>query len=127
MIARGYAVFHLSVSSGAPVFLMGPTNSTVTVGHGDSTSFTFILEAFPPPTYITLRRNEDPIPIPIISTELIDNLTTVVTPTLLSVDYSDGGLYTLEASNTRGSTTTTFILHITRKTLYTCILIVNIS
>lgn len=118
-IDSGYGVFHISVSLGAPVFLMGPTDSTVTVGHGDSISITFVMEAYPPPTNITLRRNG--YSAPITSTEQMDNITTVITLTFESVDYPGGGLYIIEASNTRGFVNTTFILHIARKTLHMCI------
>ena len=99
---------------GAPVFSDGPSD-TSTIGHGTSLVIEFIFEAFPAPDTFTLTK--DGSTIPATSHVQLNSLTTAVYLNIADAQFSDAGIYTLEATNSVGSSSREFTLVISGKIL----------
>ena len=98
--------------SGVPVFLDGSSTNAAT-GHGTSFVIDFVLEAFPAVATFTLRKDGNTIPA--TSHTQLDRITTAVYLEITDAQFSDAGIYTLEVSNTIGSSSREFTLMISGK------------
>ena len=94
---------------GSPQFTAGASGN-VSVAHGATSQFDFVLEAFPAPTSITLEK--DGVPVPIASTTQTNSITTQTSVVIVNPQFSEAGSYIIEATNTRGSGSRQFILDI---------------
>jgi hypothetical protein len=79
-------------------------------GHGTSFVIEFVLKAFPAVATFTLRKDGNTIPA--TSHTQLDRITTAVYLEITDAQFSDAGIYTLEVSNTIGSSSREFTLMI---------------
>ena len=104
-----FLVMIYSLMSGAPVFSDGHSSDGMT-GHGTSFTIEFVFEAFPAVDTFTLKKDGDIMPA--TSHTQLDSLTTAVYLEIADAQYSDGGNYILEVSNSIGSSSREFTLMI---------------
>lgn len=94
------------------MFSDGSSSDGIT-GHGTSFTIEFVFAAFP--AFVTFILMKDGNTIPATSHAELDSLTTAVYLEIADAQYSDAGTYTLEVSNSIGSSSREFTLMIIGK------------